>query len=281
MPAFLTVAVSGYAPFYIKPLLKLTGTLAPSLAARIMGELVSRPRGRNPTQPWELTGGVAGREVELRPGLFALTWGESGPIVLGLHGWRGRPTQFRPLANALLAHGFRTIAIDAPGHGRSQGEHATPRQFGELLIDVEKLVGPTHTAIGHSFGGAAIGAALALGYRPGRIVLASSPTHVSRMPFAIAKMAGLPARAMPAFARLLEKNAGRPIQEFDLVTTGPRCGIPGFLLHDRADHVIPFSEAEALIAAWPGLRVMATESVLHRDILGVPEVVQAITGFIS
>ena len=281
MPAFLTVAVSGSAPFYIKPLLKLTGTLAPSMAARILGDLVSQPRGRNPTQPWELTGGIAGREVELRPGLFALTWGDAGPIVLCLHGWRGRPTQFRPLGNALLAHGFRTISIDAPGHGRSQGEHATPRLFGELLIDVERIVGPTHTAVGHSFGGAAIGAALALGYRPGRIVLASSPTHVSRMPFAIAKMAGLPKRAFPAFARLLEKNAGRPIEELDLVTTGPRCGIPGLLLHDRTDAVIPYREAEALMAVWPALKVMTTEGILHRDIIGVPEVVQAVVRFIT
>ena len=38
MPAFLTVA-SGTAPFYLTPLLKLTGAIARPLAARIMGEL--------------------------------------------------------------------------------------------------------------------------------------------------------------------------------------------------------------------------------------------------
>ena len=37
---------------------------------------------------------------------------------------------------------------------------------------------------------------------------------------------------------------------------------------------------EALIAAWPELRVLTTEGVLHRDILGVPDVVQAIVEFI-
>ena len=98
------------APFWLPPLLKTTGAIAPALAARIMAELVTRPRGRNPTQPWELAKPAGEREVELRPGLFALVTGDSGPAVLALHGWRGRPTQFRPLAAALLERGCRTIA---------------------------------------------------------------------------------------------------------------------------------------------------------------------------
>ncbi|MBX3703657.1 MAG: hypothetical protein KF822_07780, partial [Steroidobacteraceae bacterium] len=82
--------MADYTPLWLPPLLKLTAAVAPPLAARIMGELISRPRGRNPTQPFELVKPDAERELELRPGLFALVTGDSGPAVLALHGWRGR-----------------------------------------------------------------------------------------------------------------------------------------------------------------------------------------------
>jgi len=268
-------------PIWLPPLLKTTGAFAPRLAARIMAELISRPRGRNPTQPFELVRPQAEREVELRPGLFALVTGDSGPAVLALHGWRGRPTQFRPLAAALLERGLRTISIDGPGHGRSHGEHATPKLYGELLMEVAKIAGGAHAVIGHSFGGAALGAALALGMRPQRLVIASAPTRVSRMPMAFAKAARLPQRAMPYYERLLEQHAGRPIAELDLVATGPRCGIPALLVHDRGDAVIPYADAEALAAAWPQLEVMTTEGLGHRDILADAAVIRRITDFVA
>ena len=110
MPAFSSVAnpIPSYAPLF----LGLYGRVAPKQAARFLVDLISRPRGQNPTQPWELATGVAGKEIELRTGLRARSWGESGPLVFALHGWRGRTTQFRPLASLLLARGMRTVALD-------------------------------------------------------------------------------------------------------------------------------------------------------------------------
>lgn len=268
-------------PSWLPPLLKTTGAIAPALAARIMAELISRPRGRNPTQPFELVKPPAERETELRPGLFALVTGDSGPAVLALHGWRGRPTQFRPLAVALLERGFRTISIDGPGHGRSRGEHATPKLYGELLMEVAEIAGGAQAVIGHSFGGAALGAALALGLRPQRLVIASAPTRVSEMPVTIAKDAGLPARAMARYLRLLEQHAGQPLMELDLVVAGPRCGIPALLVHDRGDAVIPYADAESLAAVWPELELMPTNGLGHRDILADAGVIRRIADFVT
>ena len=267
-------------PFYLPLLFGLAGRIAPRRAARAMAELVSRPRGRNPTQPWELAPGLESREIELRPGLCALDWGGSGPLVLALHGWRGRPTQFGPLAVALRARGYRTIALDLPGHGRSTGEQATPRLMAELLIEVTKQT-TAQAVVGHSFGGAVAGAALAFGFRTSRMVIVSSPTRVSRLPFMWAKALHLPPRSMTHFARLLDEHAGRPVAELDLVATAPHCGIPTLLVHDRGDAVIPYLEAEILAAAWPELKVISTDGLGHRDILANAAVVQAVTGFIA
>jgi pimeloyl-ACP methyl ester carboxylesterase len=268
-------------PFYLPLLFGLAGRIAPRRAAHAMAEMVSRPRGRNPTQPWEIAQGLESREIELCPGLFARSWGESGPLVLALHGWRGRPTQFGPLAIALAARGYRTIALDLPGHGGSTGEQATPRLMAELLMEVTKLTGPAQAVVGHSFGGAVIGAALAFGFRASRIVLVSSPTRVSLLPFMWARALHLPPRSMAHFARILDEHAGRPVAELDLVATGPRSGIPALLVHDRGDAVIPYHEAEILAAAWPALKMISTDGLGHRDILADAAVVQAITTFIG
>jgi pimeloyl-ACP methyl ester carboxylesterase len=244
-------------------------------------DLISRPRGQNPTQPWELASGTVGKEIELRTGLRARSWGETGPTVLALHGWRGRTTQFRPLAAKLLDRGLRTVALELPGHGISAGDSATPRLIGELLIEIERIVGPVHAAIGHSFGGAALGAGLVYGFRPKRLVIVSSPTRVSRIPVLLAKTAGLPPRALKEFVKILDREAGRPSAELDLVSTAPRAGIPGLLIHDLRDAVIPYHEAEALANAWPGLNMMTTSGKGHRDILSAPEVLKTIVDFVE
>ena len=279
MPAFLSLR--NPIPFYLPPLLGLFGRIAPSTTARLVADLISRPRGRNPTQPWELATGTVGHQVELRTGLHARSWGKTGPLVLALHGWRGRTTQFRPLAAALLGRGMRTLALELPGHGVSVGDSATPRLIGELLVEVERIVGPVHAAIGHSFGGAALGAGLVYGFRPKRIVIISSPTRVSRIPVLLAKTAGLPPPAMKEFVKHLDRDAGRPSRELDLVSTAPPAGIPGLLIHDLEDAVIPYGEAEALANAWPGLKVMTTRGKGHRDILSAPEVLRTIVEFVD
>jgi pimeloyl-ACP methyl ester carboxylesterase len=268
-------------PFYLPLLFGLAGRIAPRRAARAMAEMVSRPRGRNPTQAWELAPGLESPEIELRPGLFARSWGESGPLVLAVHGWRGRPTQFGPLAVALVGRSFRTIALDLPGHGRSAGKQVTPRLLGELLMELTTITGPVHAVVGHSFGGAAIGAALAFGVQTSRIVIVSSPTRVSCLPFMWAKAFHLPPRSMAHFARLLDEHAGRPVAELDLVAIGPHCDIPALLVHDCGDAVIPYHEAVILAAVWPSLKTISTNGLGHRDILADAAVVKAIAGFIA
>jgi pimeloyl-ACP methyl ester carboxylesterase len=268
-------------PVYVPWILGLFGRIAPKRAARYLADAIARPRGRNPTQPWEIATGTVGHQVELRTGLHARSWGKSGPLVLALHGWRGRTTQFRPLAAKLREKGLRTLALELPGHGISVGDSATPRELGELLVEVERIVGPVHAAIGHSFGGAALGAGLVYGFRPKRLVIVSSPTRVSRIPVLLAKSLGLPRRAMKEFVRILDREAGRPSAELDLVSTAPRSGIPALLIHDLQDAVIPYNEAEALASVWPSLKVVTTSGKGHRDILSAPEVMRAIVQFVD
>jgi len=242
--------------------------------------MIADPKGRNPAQSWESAPGPVASEIEPLPGLYARSWGDEGPLVLAVHGWRGRPMQFLPLAAALLALGCRTVALDLPGHGRSAGR-ATPRIVGGLIAQVAERLGPVHGVIGHSFGGAVLGAALLQGLAPQRLAVIASPARLSKLPLAMARALALPERAVGHLLRIMEQQAGRPPQEFDLASVLPRQALPGLIVHDRDDAVIPFRNAEELAALWPLADLVATRGLGHRDLLADPPTVAAVAAFLA
>lgn len=66
--------------------------------------------------------GTVGRHIEINGArLWYAEWGprSSSPPVLLLHGGFGNSSYFGKLIPALAAHGYRVIAMDSPGHGRS------------------------------------------------------------------------------------------------------------------------------------------------------------------
>lgn len=67
------------------------GLLAPHALASTWRRAFMTPR-RLPPRDWELPLLEQAERITLRFGLSALRWG-SGPAVLLMHGWEGRPTQ--------------------------------------------------------------------------------------------------------------------------------------------------------------------------------------------
>ncbi len=90
----------------------------------------------------------------------------------------------RPWRSRLVAQGWRVLAIDAPGHGRSPGRRSSLPQFIRALDQVIRVLGPVQALIGHSLG--ALAAVNWLGQSTGQgapksshLVLISCPSGVS------------------------------------------------------------------------------------------------------
>jgi pimeloyl-ACP methyl ester carboxylesterase len=260
----------------------LFGRLAPGLAARAAAELLTRPRGRNAPQPWELENPVvAPRAVQLHHGLWALAWGEGGPTVLAQHGWRGRPGQFGPLAAALVARGYSFIALDAPGHGRSHGKRATPRLLADSILAAASSLPPLHAVVGHSLGGAGAAISIELGLATGRLVVLASPSRPSRFISDYAARIGLPMPARRDLERWFDAHAGRPAAQLDPVALRFADSLRVLVVHDRHDDVIPVSEAELLEEAWPHAQFHYTTGLGHRELLADPSVIGSIAEFVD
>lgn len=269
-------------PPWMPPLFGAVGRVAPALAARLAAELLCRPGGRNPPQPWEHEPGPAvGRPMTLTSGLHALSWGERGPVVLAQHGWRGRPTQFVRIAGALVARGYRVVALDAPGHGVSPGRRLSTRILADLLRSAAAELGGVHAVIGHSFGGAAAGIAVGEGLAARRLVVIGSPTRVSAMMAQFGGEMGLPGRAQLRLADLFEAHARRPLHELDLVALGSTVASRALIVHDEDDDVIPVAEARELEQAWPAAQRLYTRGLGHREVLAEPAVVERVCTFLE
>jgi len=180
-------------------------------------------------------------------------WGaEENPMVLCLHGFLDQGASWQPVAEQLAGAGYRVVAPDLRGHGRSShlpaGVHY---DVADSLADIEALrryLGrSSFVLVGHSFGASL--AALYAGLRPEaveRLVLvepvsfadATAPERVSSL------MAHLERRVN---GRNGHNGNGGPVRLPDLATAAERMraihvGLPpglAFELAQRATRAVP------------------------------------------
>lgn len=101
--------------------------------------------------------------------LSSLQWGHhDAPPLLALHGWLDNAASFSRVA-PLLATGHRVVALDLPGHGRSEHAPAAVRRYHvadqvEHVLDAADALGlENFDLLGHSLG-AGIASLLAAAY---------------------------------------------------------------------------------------------------------------------
>ncbi|MBS7663010.1 alpha/beta fold hydrolase [Pseudomonas lalucatii] len=247
------------------------GRLAPRATASRMRRAFMTPR-ELPPRDWELPLLAEAERVTLRFGLSALRWG-SGPVVLLMHGWEGRPTQFAELIKALVGAGYAVVALDAPGHGRSPGREANVVLFARAMLEAASELPPLKAVIGHSMGGASALLATQLGLRTEALVTISAPGRILTMLRGFARYMGLPAKARAHFVRLVEEKAGMPARQIDVAQY--RLEVPGLVVHAVDDPLVPFTEAEAIHQAWFDSHLLRLERGGHQRVLGDPQLIEA------
>lgn len=258
---------------------RLFGDLAPKLAAQLARRILMTPHVPNPRE-WELATLAQAEPITFRFGLAGLRWGSEGPIVLLVHGWQGRPTQFARLVAPLRAAGRQVIAIEAPAHGRSPGHESHVFAFTEALLEVGAELRGVEAVVGHSMGGSAALLALAQGLRAERAVVLGAPASLTRVLDRFAHMLALPPEARVEFLRLVDEHVGVPAATLDVEKLGAHLTLPGLIVHDRDDQSVPFGEAEALVRGWRGAQLVATQGLGHRKVLGDAGIVARVAEFL-
>lgn len=269
------------APWHLRAGFGALSAVSTTLAARAGEALFMRPpRVRPPPRERDALAGWERFTLRTRAGRLA-AWGQGGgPTALLVHGWGGRGGQLAPLAPALLAAGCRVVAFDGPAHGASPGSRASVVHFAEAIEDAARATG-ARVAIGHSMGGAALGLALARGLPLAAAAIIGAPRTPAGFFRAFGDALALPAPVRDAMRTRIEAWVGARMEDLDLPALAPReRAAPLLVVHDRGDAEVAFAAGEAIAAAWPGARLLATDGLGHRRILRDRAVIDAAAAFV-
>lgn len=251
----------------------------PDMAASIAERLATTPRRQH------LRKGIRTRQngipITFRFGRTGLRWGDSGPIVLAIHGWEGRPQQFSAIGEALVDRGYRLIALTGPGHGNGDRERAHPGAFVDALFEAASELGPVHALIGHSMGGGAALMAASRGLSVKRIVSIASPAGYRGVLHRIADGLGLNGLGRTRFLARMEARTGYRLDETEPAQLMPLLDVPLLIAHDRDDRVIPFEQSMELARHSSRAQTVQSKGLGHGRILYDKATIERIVEFCS
>ncbi|WP_424216284.1 alpha/beta hydrolase (plasmid) [Streptomyces sp. BI20] len=258
------------------------------LAARVAYGLFHRPLVHAPLRPAEEELLREAHTEHLRIGgrhVVVHRWGDGrNPVVL-VHGWRSRGTRFASWIVELTRRGHSVLTFDAPGHGDSPGRSTTIHDYRQVLTALHARYGRFHGIVAHSLGVLATGHALCHGVRVERVVAVAGVCDFS---YPVALFSDT-LRLRPRLRHALRRRIARTLfpdapLDAEFFSTAERAReLPGrwLLVHDVLDEVVRPAQAHRLAGALGDrARLVVTEGLGHRRILGDPDVVRASVAFL-
>lgn len=226
-------------------------------------------------------------EGEVQAYIFEPDGGAEHGSVLIAHGWTSEASFMAVFAEQLRRAGFRVVAFDQPGHGKSERERASLIDCARASLQVAEALGPLRFAVTHSMGGLAAllvgegGPPMACPYPFERYVLVSSPNRFSTITQEFADELHLGPAATRSFEHHLERIAHRPIATFTAARLLAAAGRPALVIHARDDLEVVFRNAEEIVAACPKAELLAFDGLGHRNILFAPPVIRAALSYLT
>jgi pimeloyl-ACP methyl ester carboxylesterase len=214
--------------------------------------------------------------------LVAWEWGDgAAPLVGFVHGWEGHGAQLGAFAAPLVQAGFRVLTFDAPGHGESPGEEAHVPLLARLLPEIEAQRGKFHALIGHSMGAAGAAMSTAHGVAPRGLVLLAPPMSMRERVERVANRLQLDDALRAAFFDAVARRTRATFEDVDMRRVAERAPCTLLVFHDPEDADTSFAEAEKIVAAWRGARLVPCPGRGHYRILATPEIVRQTVEFIA
>ncbi|NDJ59681.1 MAG: alpha/beta hydrolase [Chloroflexi bacterium] len=255
----------------------------PHVALRLAATQFLHPRRRPLTYPARLPSGARRIEVfhNLRK-LIGYTWGTGPQTIVLVHGWESHLGSMLPLVEPLTAAGFRVVAVDGPGHGQSPGWYTQMLDFGEAVRCVIEQHSPVYGVIAHSFGASAT--ALMLSHEPESTLqnlillapLAQLDDHIAHF----SRLFGVPDGLAEPLRDHIQSHIWRLLSACDVSVAVGKLRARGLVVHDPADHVVPFSSSAEIALNWPGSALKIIKGVGHRRLLDSPQLAALVTDFL-
>jgi pimeloyl-ACP methyl ester carboxylesterase len=211
-------------------------------------------------------------------------WGEPDkPVVLCLHGWNGRASQFATMLPVLLKAGYQVIAFDAPGHGKSEGHSTNIFRIAAVLQSIVERYPPMQAIITHSFGGMVAAYAIKhLEINVPKLVMIASPVSTQYLIDIFAQSMGISQRVMRRFDKMVRSEFGDDVYDkLSAEQNLKNSDLPILLIHDKQDKAVSWRNSERLVEAAANAAVIYTEGHGHRRLLRDKKLIKKIVNFIN
>lgn len=265
--------------------------VSPQAAARLVLPVFRSTRPARRVSPHEQGIHETAHRFAFRAGgrdLVGYEWGHGPDVVVLVHGWRGRASQFAPIVRELRADGLRLVAFDAPAHGDSAGRRTDIRDWIAAIEELQQRHGRFRSVIGHSLGAAAALTAVHEGTATDGVVAIASvgDAHYTTDAFsaALGLGTGTAAALGTAFARQVmpEVDEAAAWRRFDRVAEPLPAAVPLLLVHDVADREVVAAESERLLAAHgERARYVPVSGSGHSRVLGHDLTLDAVGAFVA
>jgi pimeloyl-ACP methyl ester carboxylesterase len=227
-----------------------------------------------------------GERLEIFHNLMKLTgwaWGDTGPAVLLVHGWESHTGKMAGFVKPLLEHGFRVVAFDAPGHGMSPNTPTHLVDYAQAIQSVIEQQGPFYAIIAHSLGAAATTISLqdAPENMPQQLVLLSPMRDLQQQIDIFATVAGLSPKRKDRLNKAVVNHTGRSLDQCSSVNAVRQFNIPGLVIHDHDDVLIPWESGVTIAENWNGARFITTQKLGHRRGLRNQNVLHHVLNFLT
>lgn len=264
-----------------RSLFAVLSRVAPGAAARMAAVLFRRPP-RHRASDLDVSIFDEATRVDLMLDgrrLAVWKWGE-GPSALLVHGWGSRAARLVSFVAPLTDAGFSVIAFDAPGHGASAGRLSSLPQFMAAVRAIGDRFGPVEALVAHSMGGAASTLAAHRGLPIRRAVFLAPSSDPAGYVERFGAVLRLSPEILAGMKLRLERRFGIAWKDFDVFAAARTMTSPLLVVHDRQDRDVPWTDGEAIAAAWPGAKLVITEGLGHRRIVHDPSVVSRAVAFL-
>lgn len=258
--------MSNYLPKLIGALINFIGFISPKFAAKLAIDLFSTPKkGKITTEEAEYLKTAIQDDVPFENILIkTYHWKGEKETILLVHGWESNSFRWKDLIEQLKSQNYNIVALDAPGHGASEG-----RLFNAILyagcinLVVKKF--DISTIIGHSVGGMA-SVFFQHKYQLEsieKLVLLGAPADFVGVFSRYENMMGYNKRVSKALKSYVLKKYKHPPEYFSPAVFSKDIKAKGLIIHDKKDRIIPYKDGLKFKQNYTNSEFIATKGFGH------------------
>jgi len=206
-------------------------------------------------------------------------WGSSGKTTLLIHGWDSNSYRWYDMIDYIGRDKYRFVALDAPYHGGSDGDHFNLLHFANMIDVALKTFQPTRI-VAHSLGALSLAHLLQkkMYCRLERLILLSPVADLSWHIDRYHKLLSLREKTRLAMDEYFESFFQMQFGEFNFRDFEKELSCEVLIVHDELDPVVPISDSER-IHEWFGGSDLKTVRGLGHTLRG-KEVYQIVSEFL-